>query len=214
MAVNATNRIYSIMKQRILNGEYSPSEALIESELANEFEVSRNTIKKALLMLENEYLVVTEPNRSAKVRSYSLNEVLEFLEVRTILESYIAKITTPVMSEDAITELETFLAQMGDRKKEQDLIGYSTLNQQFHERIYKSCPNHTLISTTQQLKSQMRKYNSKTILIPHRDEASFEEHTKICHAIKTRNADAAEKYMAAHIQNVRKIFQDYYHILF
>lgn len=214
MAANATNRIYTTIKQKILNGEYSPSEALIESELANEFNVSRNTIKKALLMLENEYLVVTEPNRSAKVRSYSLNEVLEFLEVRTILESYIAKITTPVISESAIENLNYFLTQMRLKKEEQDLMGYSALNQKFHAQIYEACPNRTLINTTQQLKSQMRKYNSKTILIPHRDEDSFKEHTNIYNAIKTRNADAAEKYMATHIQNVRKTFQEYYHILF
>lgn len=214
MATNVTNQIYSSIKQKIINGNYSPAEALVESDLAAEYHVSRNTIKKALLMLENEYLVVMEPNRSAKVRSYSLNEVLEFLEVRTILESYIARITTPVIDDKSIEWLGELLKQMGEKKAVHDLMGYSALNQKFHTLIYDACPNHTLITTTQQLKSQMRKYNSKTILIPYRDEASYAEHTDIYNAIKNRDAEAAEKYMAAHIQNVRKIFQDYYNILF
>lgn len=214
MAANATNRIYSILKEKINNGELSPSETLIESELATEYQVSRNTIRKVLLMLVNESLVVTEPNKSAKIRSYSLKEVLEFLEVRSLLEAYIIEITTPIISEAAIRQLSKILEGMYAAKSSTDLMEYSRLNQQFHSTIYNECPNKTLVDTTMHLKSQMRKYNAKTIMVPHRDEASFKEHQDIYNAVKNRDGKEAKECIHVHMENVSKTFKDYYTILF
>lgn len=51
---NSTTMVYESLKDKILRGVYSTSASLPEVELANEYNVSRNTIKKALLMLEND----------------------------------------------------------------------------------------------------------------------------------------------------------------
>ena len=77
---NQTTMVYENLKERIEQGYYSPAESLPEIDLASEYNVSRNTIKKALLMLENDAFVTIEQNQGAKVRSYSKVEVLEFLE--------------------------------------------------------------------------------------------------------------------------------------
>jgi DNA-binding GntR family transcriptional regulator len=46
-------------------------------------------------MLEKERLVTIELNKGAKVRSYSLSEVLEFLELRAFLEGFITRKAVP-----------------------------------------------------------------------------------------------------------------------
>ena len=63
-----TNQIYQELRRRILDGALKPAENLPEVTLAQEFKASRGTIKKALLKLENENLVVIEENKRAKVR--------------------------------------------------------------------------------------------------------------------------------------------------
>ena len=45
---NSTTMVYESLKDKILRGVYSTSASLPEVELANEYNVSRNTIKKAL----------------------------------------------------------------------------------------------------------------------------------------------------------------------
>lgn len=209
-----TTKVYEILKSKILSGEYSPSESLPEQELSSRYNVSRNTLKKALLMLENESLVVIENNKGAKVRSYSMDEVLEFLELRANLEGFIIRKTVPVISEANITELENILSIMKDYHEKKELLLYSQTNLRFHKLVYDACPNKTAVVVTLQLKNQMAKYNTKTILIPGRDVQSLNEHTAILEAIKNRDAELAEALMIRHVLNVRKTFQENYSILF
>jgi DNA-binding GntR family transcriptional regulator len=64
------------------------------------------------------------------------------------------------------------------------------------------------------LKNQMSKYNTKTILVPGRDSQSFAEHSAIYDAIKNRDPELAEALMVRHISNVRKTFEENYTLLF
>ncbi|PKC51908.1 hypothetical protein RhiirA1_482691, partial [Rhizophagus irregularis] len=62
---------------------------LNEIDLSKEIGVSRNTIKKVLLKLEKEHLVVTEDNKGATVKAYTLEEVINYFEIREVLEALI-----------------------------------------------------------------------------------------------------------------------------
>ena len=211
---NQTTIVYENLKERIEQGYYSPAESLPEIDLANEYNVSRNTIKKALLMLENDAFVTIEQNKGAKVRSYSKTEVLEFLELREELEGFIIRLAVPKFDSRSIKKLESLLGEMEKHKAESNLMAYSSCNQQFHAIIYEICPNRTAVDVTIRLKNQMRKYNSKTILIPGRDERSFEEHQAIMNAIKQKDAALAESCIRQHIRHVRDTFKEYYSLLF
>lgn len=209
-----TTQVYEALKKKIIKGEYSPSESLPEQELSNQYGVSRNTIKKALLMLEKENLVTIELNKGAKVRSYSLNEVLEFLELRACLEGFIIRLAVPVFTEDQLHKLEQTLEIMREFYESHQLLLYSQNNQIFHQTIYDACPNRTAVNMTINLKTQMSKYNTKTILIPGRDDQSFSEHHSIYEAIKCRDAELAQALMTRHILNVRRTFEENFSLLF
>lgn len=211
---NPTTMVYEALKDKISRGLYSPSESLPEVELANEYNVSRNTIKKALLMLENDAYVTIEMNKGAKVRSYSRQEVLNYLQLRVELEGFIVRLAVPCISEEQFQRLEGIFTQMGQRKDAGDLLGYSTLNQQFHSIIYDACPNKTATDILIRLKLQMRKYNMKTILVPGRDTRSYEEHKAILEAIRNKDAAAAESSIRNHVNSVRKTFEENCALLF
>ncbi|MDO4483749.1 MAG: GntR family transcriptional regulator [Clostridia bacterium] len=110
MAATQTTQVYQDLKHKILHSGYAPSESLPEADLATTYSVSRNTIKKALLMLENDGLVVIEPNKGAKVRSYSKTEVLEYLEIREVLEERLMKLAVPAMTADDFEKLDRITA--------------------------------------------------------------------------------------------------------
>lgn len=209
-----TEQITQDLREQITKGIYPPAFSLTEIDLAQKYGVSRNTIKKSLMMLESEGLVSIEPNKGAKVRVYSINEVLEFLEVREVLEGFIIRNAVSAITDEQISLLEELLKQMKLLLEQKDLLAYSQCNQEFHKIIYSACTNRTAVEVTVQLKNQMRKYNAKTILVPGRDASSFDEHTKILNAIKARDAASAELYMRIHIRNVCKVFKENYALLF
>ena len=193
---------------------FSPAENLRETALAKEYGVSRNTVKKALLMLETDGYVAMEPNKGAHVRSYSKAEVLDFLEVRQALEGLVVKLVAQVINQRQINELQNMLDQMRKCRKAKDLLGCSALNREFHAAIYQSCPNRIAVDILIRLKNQMKKYNSKSILIPGRIDRSFEEHTAILAALSRHDAAKAQSLMEEHIRNVRETYEKYYNILF
>lgn len=214
MATTQTMTVYTALKAKIQGGGFSPAESLPETDLAAQYEVSRNTIKKALLMLEKEGMVTIEPNKGAKVRAYSKREVIEFLEVREAMEGFLASVTAPVITEQNLTRMDSLMIEMERLRAARDLLAYSQCNGAFHQIIYDACPNRTAAEFIINLKNQMRKYNSKTILIPGRDECSFAEHKAILAAFRARDSVAAEKVMRLHISGVRKVFDDNFDLLF
>src|SRR3954468_11717459 len=81
---------YATLHARIVAGELSPGERLVEEELAEQLGQSRGSIRTALLRLEHDGLVVRERNRGARVRRISAEEAVEILEARAALESLAA----------------------------------------------------------------------------------------------------------------------------
>lgn len=211
---NPTATTYEELKKRILSGAISPSESLPEVDLAKQYGVSRSTIKKVLMMLERESLVTIEPNKGAKVRSYSIEEVREFLELRGTLEGFIARLTVPVIADAQIEQMGDILSAMKMHLDNRRLLEYSDSNRLFHGVIYDACPNRTAVEMTINLKNKMSKYNTKTILVPGRDVQSFSEHTQILEAIRNRNSELTEVLMRHHIANVCKTFIENYRLLF
>lgn len=211
---NQTTKVYNSIKEKIITGKFSPSESLREQELSNEYGVSRNTIKKCLLMLEKEGLVTIELNKGAKVRSYSLDEVLDFLELRATLEGFIIRKAVPEFDEVSIKEMEETFKTMTKHYENNELVEYSAGNQKFHRIIYETCPNNIAVEVTTGLKNQMSKYNTKTILIPGRSSQSYNEHLAILEAIKNKDSELAESLMKQHIMNVRETFKKNYSLLF
>lgn len=214
MAATQTSNVYNALKEKIISGVLSPAASLPEADLAAQHGVSRNTIKKALLMLESEGFVTIEQNKGAKVRAYSKREVLEYLEVREALEGLLIRQTVPVITESQIAALEDCLEQMRRYKAEGNLMEYSQGNRKFHQILYDACPNRTAAEIISNLKNQMSKYNSKTILIPGRSEHGHAEHTEILNALRERDVHKAEHAMCKHIRGVRQVFEQYYDLLF
>src|SRR4051794_31012255 len=73
---------YETLHARIVTGELSPGERLVEEELAEQLGLSRGAIRTALLRLEHARVVIRERNRGARVRRISAQEAVEILEAR------------------------------------------------------------------------------------------------------------------------------------
>ncbi|WP_067933363.1 GntR family transcriptional regulator, partial [Alicyclobacillus kakegawensis] len=136
-----TEIAYQYLKQRILDGTFKPSQKLVEVDIAETIGVSRNTLKKALLKLERENLVTIEENKGATIKSFTLDEIMNYLEIREVLEGLIARSAAVNISKAALHRLEQLLSQMENRLQERRFDEYSKMNQMFHDEIYGSSKN-------------------------------------------------------------------------
>ena len=91
----------SQIRQAILEGELAPGEHLREEVLAEMLSVSRGPVREALTRLEQEALVIREPNRGVFVCRLNLNDVDEVYSLRLALEKLAVRlaIETPCQAE-------------------------------------------------------------------------------------------------------------------
>jgi len=200
--------VYNDLKSKIEDGWLGD---LTEISLSDEFQTSRNTIKKALLMLESEGLIVMEKNRGARVRTYDLNEIDELLEIRENLEGLLMHKLK--LSDKDKTDLQAIVKKMKELVNKGDIVEYSKQNHLFHEILYQASTNHTLVQMINEIKKHTRKFSSKTDLVPGRAEQSLLEHEAIMNAVIEDNSTLAEKQIKKHLSNVREKFKRNYQLL-
>ncbi len=83
--------VVALLRTQIRRGDLLPRERLVEAQIAERIGVRRPTVRAALLELAAEGLVVHEPHRGARVRSYSLDEAIDIIEARIALQALAAQ---------------------------------------------------------------------------------------------------------------------------
>ncbi|WP_153733144.1 GntR family transcriptional regulator [Sporosarcina obsidiansis] len=204
---------YKFIKDKILDGSFRPSQRLIELELSELIGASRNTIKKALLALEKENLVEIQKNKGAFVKSFTLEEIINYLEIREALEGLVARTAAKQIDKGALEKLKKVLDQMHVSLEEHRFDEYSVLNKQFHKIIYEASGNPQAVEIIEAIKTQLARYHFRTILIPGRNESSYEEHKQILSSLQAGDSAAAEKAVTHHISKVSNTIRDNFPLL-
>jgi DNA-binding GntR family transcriptional regulator len=190
------------LRRAIETGHFMPSQRLVEAELAAWLGTNRSNVKLALGKLEQEGLVVSEPNRGARVRVISEQEALEILQVRAALESLIARQAAAKATPADQKRLRDVLETMREAIDREDFTTYSGQNGQLHAEIRKISGHQTASRLLSTLNSQIVRYQFRTILYPGRIHQSIREHGEIVEAICAGDQDRAEKAMRDHLANV------------
>lgn len=75
-----------VLRQRIIDGDFAPGSRLSESTLAEQFDVSRNTLREAFRVLAEQGLVEHIPHRGVSVASPSIADVVDIYRARRVIE--------------------------------------------------------------------------------------------------------------------------------
>jgi DNA-binding GntR family transcriptional regulator len=195
---------YETLHARIVAGELSPGERLVEEELAEQLGESRGAIRTALLRLEHDRLVVRERNRGARVRRISAEEAVEILEARAALESLAAGYAAERRTDADVKELRKITTEMERLLAAGELLAISERNARLHRRILEISGHAVAQEICARLNSQMVRFQFRTVLAPGRPPKSLTEHAAIVEAIAAGDRKAAETAMRRHLSHVAK----------
>jgi len=190
------------LREAIVTGRFQPSERLVEADVARELGVGRSAVRTALARLEHEGLVEHERHRGARVRLVGAREAVEILETRAVLEGLAARHAAVNATPEDVEDLSAILEDMRRRLDAGDLLGASDQNAVLHGRILDISGHATAARLIATLKSQMVRFQYRTILLPGRSERSFGEHRALIDAIAAGDPDAAERAMRTHLSHV------------
>ena len=191
-----------ILRAAIVNGRLQPNQRLVEADLSRTFGLGRSAVRTALARLEQEGLVEHERHRGSRVRLVGEREAVEILETRAVLEGLAVRYAALRASSEDVTALRAIVAEMRARLAHGDLLGASDQNAVLHRRLVQIAGHGTTSRLISSLKSQLVRFQYRTIMLPGRSECSVAEHAAIVDAVATGDADTAETAMRAHLTHV------------
>jgi DNA-binding GntR family transcriptional regulator len=196
------------LRQAILHGEMSPAQRLVENELAEQFGVTRASIRAALIDLEAQGLVERIRNRGSRVRVVSVQEAVAITECRMVLEGLCAAKAAVAASDGQLAELTELGTAMTKAVAEGDPMTYSELNHALHAGIREFSGQRTAVELLERLNAQLVRHRFQLALRPGRPQQSLTEHLAMIEAITARNPQAAEAAVRVHLGSVIEALRD------
>lgn len=189
------------IRQAILDGQFFPNERLVEEDLVRRFGGTRAAIRLSLAVLEQQALVVREPNRGARVRLISEKEAIEIFELRSMVEALTARHAALNARPEDVATLREMLVGLEALTAAQDLVDYSAANAAFHAEIARLAGHSTAERMLTSLRSQTVVFQFRPIMEPGRAAQIDSEHRALVDAIAVGDPDKAEAAMRAHLDS-------------
>jgi len=200
--------VYDALHHAIVRSELSPGEHLVEEELAERLGTGRGAVRAALVRLSHDGLVVRERNRGARVRRITIDEAIEIVEARTALESLAAGYAALRRTDHEARELVGLVAEMQRLHADGELLEMSECNATLHRRILEISRHGVAIEVCSRLRSQVVRFQFRTVLAPGRSARSIAEHLAIVSAIGDRDREGAELGMRTHLSRVAAVLAE------
>ncbi|MEU4047766.1 GntR family transcriptional regulator [Streptomyces olivaceus] len=196
------------LRQAILRGDMAPAQRLVENELAEQFGVTRASIRAALIDLEAQGLVERIRNRGSRVRVVTVDEAVAITECRLVLEGLCAAKAAAAVDDGQVARLRDLGSAMRTAVAAGEPLTYSDLNHELHARIREFSGQQTAVELLERLNAQLVRHRFQLALRPGRPQQSLKEHLAMVEAIEARDPQAAEAAVRAHLTSVIEALRD------
>lgn len=194
---------YEQLKEAIYVGDLKPGQHMVETALAQSFQVSRTPIREALTRLEQDGLVV-RTGTGLTVRERSPGEVLDICEVRILLEGAAGRTAAERRTNNDIFELRKAHRRYV-AASEKDQRARVAANRAFHKAVWNAAHQPALADLLQRIELQLGRFPITTLSYPGRWEQSLEQHEALVAAIEARDGDQAATIASQHFADARDI---------
>lgn len=196
---------YERLKDAIQHAALEPGQPLTETRLSKLLGISRTPVREALQQLAQEGLVQVIPGRAITVAEQSVQDVLDVVHLRWLLEPELVRLATEVASHREIEQLKRSVAKMQEAIETRDQTAWSRADSVFHEVLGDACPNELLCEVVLQMRNRVHQIaNIDSQTNPARLAECTVEHAEIVEAMATRDSTAAAHAMRNHMDKLRE----------
>ncbi|WP_079102488.1 GntR family transcriptional regulator [Streptomyces sp. TP-A0356] len=190
------------IKHRILTGQLTPGQALVEAELAAQFGVSKTPVREALKTLAGTGLVVMSQYKGVTVRMVDADMAREVYDVRLLLEPEALR-----RSVRRGASLDAARDALHRADAATDTAERALANREFHRALYLPCGNPLLGRMLDDVRDQAALVSAVAWAADPSWEREATEHRAILRLALEGDADGAAGALHAHIESfVRRAF--------
>lgn len=199
---NLSEKAYRHILSEILDARLAAGTPIQERRIAEEIGVSRSPLRDALGRLAGEGLLVRGNTGILAVRALSLQDYLQTLEMRALVEPAAASLAATAVAAADIARLETEMARLEttDDLQETDLLRF---DDDLHAVIASYCSNPFMMRYLQDMRRYTTLYERQTKwwATLHVDNG---EHREILTALALRAPEQAADAMRRHLSGIRR----------
>ena len=198
------HQIYQIIKKEICDGNYPPGQWLQEKELAEQLNVSRSPVREALKQLVDEGLAIEYPNKGVFVKEFTVKDIEEIYDLRTLLESYAIKNSVKTLTSINIQELMDILQKLVKCYEDNDFAHYIEIDSHLHQYIITLGGNSLVVDIYRRVYSQSQQFRIYSLTTQRRFDDSVTEHRGIVENLIAGNWKEADRINRIHLSLARE----------
>ncbi|MFI7483809.1 GntR family transcriptional regulator [Kocuria sp. M1R5S2] len=197
--VNLRQQALSALRRAITTGELPPGTHLVETELSEQLQISRGTLREAMRQLQQEGLISAGARGRLAVRSLDAKEILDIFAVRAALESLAVRTLSQVEDRhvvvaplrEAIRTMDEAVGDTLEERIEADLA--------FHRTLCRLTGNAMLLHSWKALEGSIRMSFMWAGMERAVGNMRVDRHTAIVDVIEAGDAPQAAEFMLHHM---------------
>lgn len=197
-----TPQISRILRERIIENDLGPGDRISETDISNEYGVSRQPVREAFIKLSDQGLLLVRPQRGTFISRINYVSVLDARFLREAIEADIIKILAVNSDATLITELER---QLNAQSKcdDNDARRFIALDDLFHQTLADAAGKSGTWKQIEGLKTQMDRV--RYLSLSKFPVANLvKQHAGIVTNIKKHNVTKADQSIRLHLREVLK----------
>lgn len=197
--VSVVEALSAALMEDIFRMEYQPGQQITESELAQRFGVSRNTVREAITRLMSSGLVEKEANKGVFVKKIGEQDVREIFRFRAILESEAVRM---IIQKGEVSD--RLVHAMESIEKDPFLMGdwyrFVSSDLDFHTELVNAAESPRLSRLYEAIRHEIMLclcQSKNTLILNHKN---IYEHRHFIEVLERGDVDAAIQLVTNHIQ--------------
>lgn len=187
------------LRRLITTGQLPPGSRITEASVAQQFDVSRGTLRAALQQLSQEGLIVLTPYTGWTVMSIRPQDLWELYTLRASLESMAGRLAIEKLTPEGAQALEDTFEQLqfARHQGEPDAV---VVDRDFdiHKKIVELAGHGRLREHYRMVEQQIRLFVASTYVHTNDPKASLDNHFAIVEAIVRKDAAGATRLLEEH----------------
>lgn len=200
-------KAYREIKNKIVYLDLKPGDKIFESEIAQVLNMSRTPVREALLLLENEHLVVCDDRLGFLVKKLTSKEIEEYFDIRMAFEVFAVPYIVERITPSDIDDLKKNIEYAEISVNNEDVRNIIKYESEFHDIYYRATKSDVFYQTISGLIDKFQWLRAMAISAPHGAHQSFSDHKEIMIAIGNRDQNKLQLCLKRHIEHARDRFE-------
>ena len=198
-------KIYQLLRDRIVFGDYAPGSRVEVKKLKEELNVSPQPVKEAIFRLAGEGFITIFPRKGTYVREANLKDLIDMVEARTFYETSAIELAIGQITSKDLNRLEGLCEDILD-KEDTSYKAIQRRNMAFHCAVVGLSKNQWLYDAYKLMMAHYASLHFRYV-VTQKDYADpeqiYKEHKTIINALGLDNVEEAKNVVKGHMECIK-----------